>query len=290
MSQEPSYPIPTESKWPILGAISLFILAIGAINWVHGDYSMGHYFVGMGALILAVMLFGFFREVIREGHQAKGDPTAENFRFQLGMFWFIFSEFMFFFIFFFALFYARLISVPELSGVTSPTHLLLWPNFQDLWPVMQTPDPSLFVGPKSLENPWHVPLLNTILLFLSDVVLTLAYISIRRGKHTRMIVGMLSALILAIGFLYFQVYEFGQAYTVEGIMLKSGIYGATFIALTGIHAVHIAVGCIMLFVIMLRGMRGEFDKDNHFAVGAVSWYWHFLDALWFALFIFVYWL
>jgi cytochrome c oxidase subunit 3 len=59
--------------------------------------------------------------------------------------------------------------------------------------------------------------------------------------------------------------------------------------LTGFHGAHVTMGTIMLFVILLRCLRGHFSPENHFGFEAASWYWHFVDVVWLFLFTFVYW-
>src|SRR5204862_36349 len=83
---------------------------------------------------------------------------------------------------------------------------------------------------------------------------------------------------------------FSEAYRELGLRLSTGIYGSTFFMLTGFHGLHVTLGAIMLTVIWLRVLRGHFSADRHFAFEAVAWYWHFVDWVWLALFIFVYWL
>jgi cytochrome c oxidase subunit III len=58
--------------------------------------------------------------------------------------------------------------------------------------------------------------------------------------------------------------------------------------LTGFHGMHVTLGAIMLTVIWVRCYKGHFGRDKHFAFEAVAWYWHFVDVVWLALFLFVY--
>ena len=88
----------------------------------------------------------------------------------------------------------------------------------------------------------------------------------------------------------FQAHEYGEAYKDLGLRLSTGIYGSTFFMLTGFHGLHVTIGAIMLTVIWLRVLHGDFTPKRHFAFEAVAWYWHFVDVVWLGLFIFVYWL
>jgi cytochrome c oxidase subunit 3 len=79
-----------------------------------------------------------------------------------------------------------------------------------------------------------------------------------------------------------------HAYHTLNLTLGSGIYGSTFFMLTGFHGAHVFLGTLMLAIMWLRVLKGHFTKDNHFAFEAAAWYWHFVDVVWLALFLFVY--
>ena len=80
-----------------------------------------------------------------------------------------------------------------------------------------------------------------------------------------------------------------DTYSELGLTLGSGIYGSTFFMLTGFHGMHVTLGTVILFVILLRCIRGHFSPEDHFGFEAASWYWHFVDVVWLLLFTFVYW-
>lgn len=277
------------SHWPIVGSFALFFLAVGAVSWLHQN-AIGPYVFLLGALILAYMFYGWFHTVIQENLSHETPQTRKAF--QWGMFWFIFTEFMFFATFFGALFYARIYSVPWLGGegVGQLTHILLWPDFQNIWPLFSNPDPSQYPGAHAAIDPWRIPALNTLVLIASDISITWAYWALLNHSKRYVYIGLCLTILLSIAFLFLQVQEFGAAYTVLGLKLSSGIYGTTFFMLTGVHGLHVVLGLAMLIVLLYRMMKGHFDPQHSFAVAAVSWYWHFIDVLWIAVFIFVYWL
>lgn len=285
-----SYYLPGPSKWPIVASIALFCIMFGAANWLH-QVSYGPYIFALGFGILLFMMFGWFGTVIRENQTGLYDNKQLDRSFRLGMFWFIFSEVMFFSVFFGALFYARALSVPWIAGEGSGTmtHLLLWPNFNPSWPVLRNPDPALFVAPRSIMETWGIPALNTLILLTSGVTITIAHWGILKRRHTQTIVAQGLTALLGVCFLAMQAHEYTIAYLEKGLTLGSGIYGTTFFMLTGFHALHVTIGTIMLIVIFFRIYRRHFDHHNHFAFEAVSWYWHFVDVVWLFLFVFVYW-
>jgi cytochrome c oxidase subunit 3 len=211
----------------------------------------------------------------------------------MGMMWFIFSEVMFFAAFFGALFYARNLAVPWLSGegVKVFTRLLLWNNFDGVWPT----NGPLALGPRANGTFETVPAIglpavNTAILLTSSVTITIAHHALLTGHRTRLKIFLAATFLLGFTFVYLQAMEYHEAYTELGLQLGTGIYGSTFFMLTGFHGLHVTVGAIMLTVIWFRVMNGHFTPQRNFGFEAVSWYWHFVDVVWLGLFIFVYWL
>lgn len=294
------YFIADPSFWPILGSIGLFTTVIGLVQILHGG-AVGPYLMVLGMGMLLTTMTGWFGAVIKESlaglHSHQMDRT-----YRWGMFWFIVSELFLFGIFFGALFYTRMFTIPALSDTVGQlatalhlyngpnTHLLLWPNFKGIWPLLVNPNPTLYPGPKAVIYTWEIPALNTILLLSSAVTVTWAHWALKKNLRGQLIVGLLATVILGFTFEYFQVREYFHAYMELGLTLASGIYGSTFFILTGLHAMHVTIGAIMLTIILLRVLRGHFMPEHHFGFEAVSWYWHMVDVVWIFLFIFVYWL
>jgi len=292
-TETPRYYVPHSSIWPIVGSIALFLTAFGGVSLIHqstekvaaeGSYGAPIFYIGLA--IIAVMMIGWFGTVIREN--LKGMVSKQlDVSFRMGMGWFIISEVMFFAAFFGALFYARMVSVPWLAGASNnlETHLLLWPDFADTWPLFVTPGGSTIEAMAA----WGLPFINTVILVSSSATVTFAHWALK--KNERLSLGLWLFLTVALGttFLVLQVVEYQHAYQELGLSLGSGIYGSTFFLLTGFHGMHVTLGTIMLAIMLLRVFRGHFTPDNHFAFEATSWYWHFVDVVWLFLFTFVYW-
>ena len=294
MASEGSYYVPAQSKWPIIASIGLFLTVLGA-GLMMNDMTAGvkdsnaHYVFFTGGLIMAYMMFGWFSHVIQESrsglYSAQMDKT-----FRWGMFWFIFSEIMFFFALFGTLFYVRMFAVPWLGGEGdgAMTHQYLWPGFAAEWPLMMNPDNEAFKGAAEIIDPFHLPLLNTLLLVASSITLTIAHHALRKDERTKVKFWLFLTLILGFAFLFFQVEEYMTAYNDLGLTLNAGIYGSTFFLLTGFHGAHVTLGAIMLTIMLVRIYKGHFEAEKHFGFEAASWYWHFVDVVWVGLFIFVY--
>lgn len=294
------YFIADPSYWPLMGSLGFFATVFGLVQFLHQG-ALGPYIMALGIGLLLLTMFGWFGAVIKESvsglHSAQMDRT-----YRWGMVWFIVSEVFLFGIFFGALFYTRLFSLTELGNATGSianalllskgavTHQSLWPNFQYAWPLLVNPNNKLFPGPEGVMSAWGIPALNTVILLSSAVTVTWAHWGLKKNNRAQLIIGLILTVILGFTFEGFQIFEYAHAYSELGLTLASGIYGSTFYTLTGLHAMHVTVGAIMLTVILFRCIRGHFLPEHHFAFEAVSWYWHFVDVVWLFLFIFVYWL
>ncbi len=279
-SSRQHYYVPQPMPWPIMGSISLFLMALGAVFVFNGS-SGGWFSIAGGALVLLYMLFRWFGAVIRESEGGKYGGW-EDVSFRWGMSWFIFSEVMFFAAFFGALFYTRQISVPNLASLQSQA--FAWPDFLGHWP---SAGPG-FEQKFSPMEAWGIPAINTLLLLSSGVTVTIAHWALKENKRGLLSLFLFFTVALGVTFLSFQAYEYHHAYSLLNLKLSTGVYGSTFFMLTGFHGFHVTLGAIMLSVILVRSLKGHFKPDHHFAFEAVAWYWHFVDVVWLGLFIFVY--
>ncbi|MEZ5523692.1 MAG: cytochrome c oxidase subunit 3 [Pseudomonadales bacterium] len=288
-----TYYVPEKSRLPICMAIGLAVTVFGVATMMN-DMSAGvedssaHLIMFLGFLIIAATMYTWFAKVITENHGGLYSPQL-NRSFVWGMGWFIFSEVMFFAAFFGALFYVRNFAVPWLGGEGDKgVSAMLWPEFQAAWPLMETPDGTKFPGPRAIIDPWHLPLINTLLLLSSSVTVHFAHTALKADNRQRLKMWLGITIALGLTFLVIQIIEYGEAYSHLGLTLNSGIYGSTFFMLTGFHGAHVTIGAFMLSVMLIRAFKGHFKPEEHFGFEAASWYWHFVDVVWVGLFIFVY--
>jgi cytochrome c oxidase subunit 3 len=293
MASEQSYYVPEQSKWPIVATVGLLTTVVGMgsimVNGSAGESTTTAWITfWIGALIMAYMLFGWFGLVIKESRSGLYSAQMDR-SFRWGMSWFIFSEVMFFAAFFGALFYARVFAIPWLGGEGDRgSSNILWEGFQATWPLLQNPDPEAYPSPDKVIDPWHLPLLNTILLVSSSFTVTVAHHALKKENRARAKIWLAATIILALAFIAFQAEEYVEAYTELNLTLQSGIYGSTFFMLTGFHGAHVILGTLMLIIMLIRIQKGHFTPDYHFGFEAANWYWHFVDVVWLGLFVFVY--
>lgn len=316
---EPYY-VPEQSKMAVLATIGLVLSIFGAASIMNdmtfgkpeeGTASWGIFLTGL--FFFLAVLFSWFKMAIAENIAGMNSAQLKK-TYVLGMFWFIFSEVMFFAAFFGALFYVRVLAGPWLSGEGSgAANQMLWDGFEFSWPMMQTPQEA--IGGAAVQasegvlanngsfgsaertmdikdaSAWYawLPLWNTIILLSSSVTVHIAHMGILDGDKRKFHQWLTITVALAMVFVGVQAYEYYEAYAHFGLTLNSGIYGSTFFMLTGFHGFHVMMGMFMLLIQLLRSVRGHhFTADDHFGFEGSSWYWHFVDVVWVVLFLFVY--
>ena len=311
------YYVPEKSRLAICATIGLILSIFGAAS-IMNDMTFGDpaketsswTIFTVGILFFLATLFSWFRTTIKENIAGMNSAQLKK-SYVLGMFWFIFSEVMFFFAFFGALFYVRVLVGPWLAGEGEGGRMngLLWEGFNFSWPLVETPQEAVggagaqlianngsFTGAKTSmsfaeAHAWYLwlPLWNTIILLTSSFTCHLAHMGILNGNRNKFNLWLGITVLLGMTFLCVQFYEYYEAYEHFGLTLNAGIYGSTFFMLTGFHGFHVFMGMTMLLIQLLRSVvGGQFTATDHFGFEASSWYWHFVDVVWVFLFLFVY--
>jgi len=85
-----------------------------------------------------------------------------------------------------------------------------------------------------------------------------------------------------------QVYEYANLVR-ESLTLSSNAYGSVFYMTTGFHGMHVTGGLIAFLIVMIRTFRAQkFGHKQAQTAIVVSYYWHFVDVVWIALFATIY--
>jgi cytochrome c oxidase subunit 3 len=279
----PHYYVPAPSQWPLVGSIAMLFAGFGAVGTVNHT-AWGPWSLLAGFAILFYMMVGWFGAVASESERGQYNQLVDT-SFRWSMSWFIFSEVMFFAAFFGALFYARTIATPWLGDLDHKQ--FLWPNFGAAWP---STGPAGTIEKFNTIGPWPIPTINTALLLLSGVTLTIAHHALKDNQRSKVVFWLAATIALGAIFMGLQVLEYSHAYQELNLKLTSGIFGSTFFLLTGFHGFHVTVGAIMLTVVLIRVLKGHFTPEHHFAFEGAAWYWHFVDVVWLGLYVVVYWI
>ncbi|NVO24282.1 cytochrome c oxidase subunit 3 [Donghicola sp. C2-DW-16] len=250
------YHVLPPSIWPFLGAVAGFIMLFGAVLWMKES---GPWMFAIGFVGVLYVMFGWWSDTVSENFAGDHTPVV-RIGLRYGFILFIMSEVMFFAAWFWTFFKHALYPMPAVGGV---------------WP------------PEGIEtfDPWHLPLINTLILLCSGAACTWAHHALVHENNRKDIKsGLLLAVLLGAIFTVFQAYEYSHA----TFGFAGNIYGASFFMATGFHGFHVIVGTIFLLVCLLRTMRGHFTPENHVGFEAAAWYWHFVDVVWLFLFAAIY--
>jgi cytochrome c oxidase subunit III len=264
------YHLVDPSPWPIIGAVSALVLALGALTYMHPDMfgpglepmfkALGPWKILIGVALVLFTMAGWWRDVIKESTTPGLHSPVVRLGLRYGMFLFIASEVMFFLAFFWAFFHFALFPEHTASGT--------WPP----------PGVKVF-------DPWDLPFLNTLILLTSGVTVTWAHHALLENNRKHLIYGLALTVALGVAFTACQAYEYAHA----AFGFRDGVYSSTFFMATGFHGFHVIVGTIFLAVCLGRALKGQFTPERHFGFEAAAWYWHFVDVVWLFLFAAIYW-
>jgi cytochrome c oxidase subunit 3 len=158
-----------------------------------------------------------------------------------------------------------------LFGALLSARFILWGNSR--------PDLSQVLG-----------LLTTSILLLSSFFMNRAESAIAHDDRKTFSSGLLATAFLGslffIGVAFMEWNIFGLELKLFGVEwfghLKpgDGVFGGVFFAMTGMHALHVLSGVILILIVWNNGRRGRFSGEQHWGVEACAIYWHYVDVVW----------
>ena len=257
------YHLVNPSPWPFIGSVGAFLMAIGAISFMHGASLL---WIVPGLIVILYTMASWWVDVIREGQEGHHTRVVQL-HLRYGMILFIASEVMFFVAWFWAFFDASLFANEARQVARVAFTGGHWP-------------------PKGIEvfDPWHLPLLNTLILLTSGTTITWAHHALLENDRDGLKWGLICTIGLGLIFSVVQAIEYSHA----AFSFGGNIYGATFFMATGFHGFHVIIGTIFLIVCLGRALAGQFTPKAHFGFEAAAWYWHFVDVVWLFLFFAIY--
>jgi cytochrome c oxidase subunit III len=126
---------------------------------------------------------------------------------------------------------------------------------------------------------------NSVLLFGSGATMHYALENWKHGNFIKYMWMLIFTIILGAGFLGGQAYEYTHLIFGEHVSWwGSGIFGASFFTLTGMHGFHVFVGVCYLTVLLMQSAAGVYTGEKYFGITAGTLYWHFVDVIWVVLF------
>jgi cytochrome c oxidase subunit 3 len=129
----------------------------------------------------------------------------------------------------------------------------------------------------------------TLILIASSVTCQIGVFRAERGDVHGLRRWFAITFIMGLTFVLGQVNEYTNLVN-EGIKINQDGYGSVFYLTTGFHALHVTGGLIAFILYMIRTTMGRFTPAQATAAIVVSYYWHFVDVVWIALFAMIYFL
>ena len=145
--------------------------------------------------------------------------------------------------------------------------------------------PELVVSGDVLSS---LVIVNSLILIASSFTMHFAHRALLENDRKRFVRLLGGTLLLGIVFLAGQVYEYYEFIVHEGFTLTEGAYGSAFYGLTGLHGLHVGLGAVLLSIVFVRALYGQYSAEKHTSVSTVSMYWHFVDVVWLFLVVVLY--
>ncbi|HEY3007007.1 MAG TPA: heme-copper oxidase subunit III [Micromonosporaceae bacterium] len=140
----------------------------------------------------------------------------------------------------------------------------------------------------------HFPMLHlpyaavfTTILVLSSITCQMGVFAAERGDVFALRRWFTLTFVMGLTFVLGQANEYRNLIH-EGIKINSDGYGSVFYLTTGFHGLHVTGGLIAFIIYMIRTTMGRFTPAQATSAIVVSYYWHFVDVVWIALFFMIY--
>lgn len=140
---------------------------------------------------------------------------------------------------------------------------------------------------------------NTVVLIGSSLTMALAVHEAQLGNRKATIILLVSTMVLGAVFLGVKVIEYSDKFhhhLVPGpnfqfaapFSQNAQLYFSLYFAMTGLHAVHMIIGIVLMTVITVMTAKGRFSPEYYTPVEMMGLYWHFVDIVWIFLFPLLY--
>ena len=149
-----------------------------------------------------------------------------------------------------------------------------------------------YIG-KSLTGPTprevlDLPVLATIFLLSSSVTIMLAERAFNRDRVGLFKLFWFATILLGSLFLIMTAIEWRKLIYQDGLTISTNLFGTTFYSLVGLHATHVVVGMCLMLLVFVFSLLGYVTVMHRERLQMISWYWHFVDAVWIVVFTVVY--
>ncbi len=127
----------------------------------------------------------------------------------------------------------------------------------------------------------------TVVLIASSFTSQFGVFAAERGDVFGLRKWFTVTVVLGVIFLGLVAFEWTEM-VMAGVTPQSSVFGSVVYIITGFHMAHVTAGIIAFIVVLLRVAKSKFTPAQATAAMAVSYYWHFVDAIWVGVFITIY--
>ena len=127
----------------------------------------------------------------------------------------------------------------------------------------------------------------TVVLIASSFTSQFGVFAAERGDVFGLRKWFTVTIVLGVIFLGLVAYEWSEL-VAAGVTPQSSVFGSVVYIITGFHMAHVTAGILAFIVVLLRVAKSKFTPAQATAAMAVSYYWHFVDAIWIGVFITIY--
>lgn len=158
-----------------------------------------------------------------------------------------------------------------------------WPNASEVF--------ALTIGGQSI--PLILIAIMTFVLISSSGTMAMAVNFGYRRERKKTAALMFATAAFGAAFVGMQAFEWTKLIFEEGVRpwgnpMGAPQFGASFFMITGFHGLHVSAGVIMLIIVALKVLRGDYERRGYDAVEIAGLYWHFVDLVWVFIFAFFY--
>ena len=132
------------------------------------------------------------------------------------------------------------------------------------------------------------PIVNTICLLSSSITIAFAVRALQAGSLRSFGIWWLATFALGLEFLIETGREWHRLIYHDGLTISTNLFGTTYYSLVGLHALHVVVGLMLILLVLILTMFGFMNRRYAERTEVLSWYWHFVDAVWVVVFMTVY--
>ena len=144
------------------------------------------------------------------------------------------------------------------------------------------------LGGPTPQQVLKLPIFTTICLLSSSLTIHWAVASLRKSRIRAFTAWLAATITLGVIFLVGTGMEWRHLIYVDGLTIRTNLFGTTFYSLVGLHATHVVVGLLMLSAALIFALTGHVNEKHTHRMDVLSLYWHFVDAVWVVVFTVVY--